>query len=183
MTHPSEQSIISHYSQIDRLKDGRRVFLRAISSDDKSLLQEVMHHLSPQSIYFRFLTPKKELTDRELAYFTEVDSFHHVALLASIDENGARIPIGVGRYIMHPNPREKEAEVAFTVEEDFQGMGVGTLLLRHLTELARLSGIEKFTALVLPENHKMLDVFAHSGLPMHQSSSHVGVLDITLDLT
>ncbi len=97
------------YLAEERLRDGRTVVIRAVQSTDKPLLKEAMHHLSPQSLYFRFLTPKKELTDKELAYFTEVDFLHHVALLASVNENGKSVPAGVGRYVMADSEPAKKS--------------------------------------------------------------------------
>ncbi len=167
----------------EKLRDGRTLTIRAIRSGDKPILQEGMHHLSPRSLYFRFLSPKKELTDKELIYFTEVDFFHHVALLASIRENGIDIPAGVGRYVMSNNPAiPVSADIGFAVNDEYQGMGIGTILLRHLTAIARAAGITEFTALVHPDNQKMLHVFRRSGLPMKETVNCVGVLEIVLSL-
>ena len=55
------------------------------------------------------------------------------------------------------------AEVAFEVADDWQGRGIATVLLAHLSELATADGIETFTAIVLPENHRMIQVFRDSG--------------------
>ncbi len=168
----------------DCLRDGRAVVIRAVHAEDKPLLQEAMHHLSPQSLYFRFLTPKKELTNKELIYFTEVDFLHHVALMVSVKENGQLIPAGVGRYVMaNSSPAATRAEVAFAVGEEYQGLGIATLLLQHLTKIARAAKLEAFTALVLSDNKKMLEVFQHCGLPMETKSNSAGVLEIVLKLT
>lgn len=157
--------------------------IRAVHSDDKPILKEAMYHLSPQSLYFRFLTAKKELTNKELAYFTEVDFLHHVALMASINENGKSSPAGVGRYVMdNGEPSTKRAEVAFAVGEEYQGLGIATLLLKHLTAIARDAGLEAFTALVLCENKKMLQVFHNCGLPMETKMNTAGVFDVVLRL-
>jgi GNAT superfamily N-acetyltransferase len=167
----------------DRLRDGRTVKIRAVRSEDKPILQEGMHHLSPRSLYFRFLTPKRELTEKELVYFTDIDLFHHVALLASVRENGIDIPAGVGRYVMSNNPAlPLSADIAFAVSDEYQGLGIGTMLLRHLTPIARDAGILQFTALVLPDNRKMLHVFRHSGLPIKETVNCVGVLEVVLSL-
>ncbi len=171
------------YHAEERLRDGRIIVIRDVHATDKPLLEEAMHHLSPQSLYYRFLTPKKELTDKELAYFTEVDFLHHVALMASINEDGKIVPAGVGRYVMADSaPTTKRAEVAFAVSEEYQGLGIATLLLKHLTKIARAADLEAFTALVLAENKKMLDVFHGCGLPMEIQTNNAGVLNIVLKL-
>lgn len=167
----------------NRLRDGRMLTIRAIRSEDKTVLVDIMEHLSAHSIYMRFLGPRKELTKEELVYYTEVDSFHHVALVASVLENGAQIPVGIARYIMSDDSAGKEAEMAFAIEDAYQGMGIGTLILKHLSKIAREAGIAVLTALVLPENVEMLRVFAKSGLPLETTTNAVGVIEIKLTVS
>lgn len=171
---------LKYYAK-DQLRDGRVLDIRSIIPEDKPILAEGMHHLSPASLYYRFLTPKRELTDKELAYFTEVDFFHHVALLASIEEDGKILPAGVARYVM-PSTNATEAEIAFAVNEEYLGLGIATVLLKHLTKIAKGNSIKTFTALVLPDNHKMLDVLKHSQMPMKSFMNTTGVLQVNLEL-
>jgi GNAT superfamily N-acetyltransferase len=154
------------YSQEDRLLDGRPVLLRAIRPEDKTELLAAFHRLSPESVYLRFFQAKKELSDEELRYLTELDFESHVALLAIVEEGGVSRGIGVGRYIVEPETRS--AEVAFTVDETHHGLGVGTLLLKHLARIARSHGLEEFRAYVLAENRMMLEVFEHAGFPLER---------------
>lgn len=171
------------YYAEERLLDGRALVIRAVHADDKPLFKEAMSHLSPQSIYFRFLTPKTELSDKELAFFTEVDFIHHVALMASVKHGDELVPAGVGRYIMADNsPPTSKAELAFVVSEEYRGLGIATLLLKHLTKIARSRKVEAFTALVLPTNTKMLSVFRHCELPMETTTDSAGGLEILLKL-
>lgn len=178
-----QQFDAKHYWYFVTLRSGQSAIIRAIAPADKYVLQEGMHHLGAQSRYFRFLTPKDELTDDEMAYFTEVDFLQHVALMAFIigDESGTQVPAGVGRYIVTPGTNPTSAELAFTVVEEYQGLGVGKMLLQHLTMIARAAGIARFTALVLPDNVKMLKVFEHSELKLTKKMNAVGVFEITVD--
>jgi GNAT superfamily N-acetyltransferase len=177
-------ALLHNYYAKEKLLNGREITLRAIRPDDKHALQDVMHHLSAKSRYYRFFTPKEELTDKELAFFTELDFERHVALLACVHENGEEVPVGVGRYIL---PDEDDpplaAEVSCAVEEDYQGIGIGTHLLHHLTEIARQHGILEFYAYTLSENEKMLELFANSGLLMSQSYDHSGVVKVRMLLS
>lgn len=170
-----------NYLFSDRLRNGQAVLIRALGPDDKPILQEEMRHLSEESIYFRFLTPKKELSPADLKYFTEIDMVKHVALLANVVENGSIIPAGVGRYIIDDN-LPTSAEIAFEVEEEYQGIGIATLLLECLTKIARQAGVTEFTAYMLAENRKMLDVFTHSGLNMTQVYKPNGITEVALSL-
>lgn len=167
----------------DKLRDGREFVIRAVGAGDRDTLSEVMHHLSPQSRYFRYLTIKGEPSIRDLEEFTNINLKHHWALVAKLRKNGKELPIGIGEYFIEDSAKwPTTAEVAFVVEEEFQGLGIATALLTHLANIARANGIEEFTALVHPDNQKMLDVFLHSGFPVH--FEHViGAIQVRLKLT
>jgi RimJ/RimL family protein N-acetyltransferase len=90
-----------------------------------------------------------------------VDFVDHVALIAVLEEDGRHVIVGGARYIV---VRPGEAEVAFAIDDDHQGRGIGTALMRHLVDMARLAGLKELVADVLPENTAMLKVFARSGL-------------------
>jgi GNAT superfamily N-acetyltransferase len=76
-----------------------------------------------------------------------------------------------------PGSDGRRAESAFTVEEDYQGKGLASLLLHHLSELGRARGWQALEAEVLAWNTPMLRVFAESGLPMtsHRNEDTVHV--------
>lgn len=141
------------------LKNGTPVHLRPIHQDEAPRLLELYDRLSAESLYFRFFAvPDKDRVKAE--YLAHVDYVNRYALIAEI----ARTLAGVARWERDlANPTH--AEVAFTVADDLQGIGLGSLLFRRLASLARARGISTFDAEVLPENEKMLRVFARSGLP------------------
>ena len=117
-----------------------------------------MHrHQSEASVYLRYFTYKSQLTPKELDRFTNVD---HTARVSFIVLRGEKI-IGIGGYDRLDDPTE--AEVAFNVSDDFHGTGIASILIEHLAAAGRENGIERFTAEVLPENRKMLTVFAEAG--------------------
>src|SRR4029077_20297684 len=89
------------------------------------------------------------------------DSVRHVALVAVAEEGGTPVIAGGGRYVVI-NPGQ--AEVASAVVDQFQGQGIATALLRHLSSIARKAGLQEFVAEVLPENTAMLKVFEKIGL-------------------
>lgn len=160
------------YAVHERLLDGRGVLIRAIRPEDKRELQDGLRRQSPESAYFRFMGPKRELSEQELAYFTEVDFEDHVALGVVLQDADRDVPIGVGRYIVFERDPERVAEIAFAVDDAYHGLGVATLLLRHLVEIARASGVRELRASVLSSNLKMLEVFFHSGLRQEHRRSH-----------
>ena len=164
------------------LKDGRAVVIRSIRPDDKAMVLAVFQNLSPQSKLRRFFTVKSTLSEEELQWITEVDFETTFALVVELDEGPQRDIIGGGRYIEDESESTvRTAEIAFTVEDQFQGKGIGKLLMQHLTKMARARGIAQFEAFVLPDNRGMLGVFSSSGLPMN-TEPHGGELRVVLQL-
>ena len=155
------------YSVDATMLDGAAVHIRAIRPDDQARLHEHFKSLSEQSIYFRFMGIRRDLSPQDLKHLTELDFKSHVGLAATLTENGRERFIGVGRYICGNDPHR--AEVAFAILDEFQGHGIGTLLLEHLRRIAEANGVTEFEADVLGENRQMLEVFAHMGFESHRS--------------
>jgi len=147
--------------------DGATVRIRAIRPDDRDRLHDHFKALSPQSIYFRFMGIRRDLSPDDLKRLTELDFKSHVGLAATLTENERERFIAVGRYICGADPRR--AEVAFAVLDGFQGHGIGTLLLENLRLIADANGVTEFEADVLGENRQMLEVFAHMGFESRRS--------------
>src|SRR4051812_28175952 len=151
------------YATTETLRDGRQVEIRAFAPGDQAALEAAVARIGTKSLYRRFFTVKRNFSDREREFFLNVDFKDHVALMAWIDEGGRKVIIGGGRYVV---VEAGKAEVAFVVIDDYQGKGIGALLMRHLAGVARAAGLQEFVAEVLPENRPMLKVFEKSGLPM-----------------
>ncbi len=131
------------------LRDGSRVLIRRIQGTDAPLLADGFSRLSADSRWMRFLSAKKELSPKELRYFTEVDHHDHEALGALSHADGRGV--GIARYIRDAdNPQT--AEIAVTIVDDWQRRGLGTELLTQLSDRARQEGIRCFTALVAADN-------------------------------
>ncbi len=174
---------LDQFSQRVVLRDGRSSLIRAIRPDDKQRLLDGFHRLRGKSIYFRFFSAKKELTERELKFFTEVDFKHHVAIVSTIRSNEEETIIGVGRYIeLTDNVTERAAEVALAVDDEHQDMGVGTILFEYLVTIAQNNGITSLEADVLLENRNMLDIFKHSGFKLNKVTRS-GVTHIQFNVT
>ena len=167
------------YSADEVLRDGGPILIRAIRPDDKQRLLEHFARLSPRSIYQRFFGFKRSLNDQDLRNFTELDFLDNVGLAATIGVGDDERLIGVGRY-MRSGGRDS-AEVAFAVLDDYQGRGVGTLLLKHLASVARQTSIKKFIAYVMGSNRQMLEVFANSGF-RECDSFESGTVRVTLEI-
>src|SRR5688572_22908788 len=108
------------------LADGATAFVRPIRPDDADLITAFHARQSPQSIYFRYFSPRPRLTERDLERATHVDYLDRFALVAP---RGDEL-IGVARYDRWRH--RAEAEVAFSVDDANHGRGLATLLLEHL---------------------------------------------------
>jgi GNAT superfamily N-acetyltransferase len=169
----------AEYSAMQALRDGRRVEIRALRPDDRDGLIAAVGRVSTQSLYRRFFGVKRSFTEKEIAFFTQVDFVTHVALVVVAEEEGRAAIVGGGRYIVVASG---QAEVAFAVVDQYQGQGVGAALMRHLAAIAREAGLKEFTAEVLPENAPMLKVFEKSGLPV-DTKRDAGVVHVTMRLS
>jgi GNAT superfamily N-acetyltransferase len=102
-------------------------------------------------------------SEEETDYFLDIDFVNHVALVTVATDGGQPTIVGGGRYIVVQPGR---AEVAFAIIDAYQGLGIGSALMRHLVTLGREAGVRELIAEVLAENVPMLKVFERSGLPM-----------------
>jgi len=173
-----------HFQITATLKDGTPITIRSIRPTDKELVKEAFKNLEPETIYERFFRYKSELTDKELKLITQPDFEKEVALVVTKAEGNREIIIGTSRYHISENEAGTpvQAEISFTVEENYQGQGMASRLLKHLIRIAREKGVGQFVAEVLPQNKAMLAVFAHSGLPVKQNYED-GFISVTISLT
>jgi RimJ/RimL family protein N-acetyltransferase len=169
---------IADYTAVEKLRDGRPIEIRALRPDDGAGMLAAVGRTSAQSLRRRFFAPKKGFSEREMAFFLNIDFENHVALVAETDEDGLAVIIGGGRYIV---VRPGQAEIAFVVVDAYQAQGLGTILMRHLAALARDAGLKELIAEVLPENTAMLKVFRKFGFLPGPQRAHE-VVHLTLKL-
>ena len=176
MTAMSEEA--ATYSAVEALRDGRRAEIRALRPDDRADLIAAVGRSSGESFYRRFFGVRHEFTEREIAFFLNIDFVDHVALVAVVEEGGRSTIVGGGRYVV---VEPGKAEVAFAVIDAYQRQGIGAALLRHLAAIARSAGLRKLIAEVLADNAPMLKVFERSGLD-HSTKREPGVVHVALRL-
>jgi GNAT superfamily N-acetyltransferase len=138
------------------LGDGTGLTVRPIRPDDAPRLVAFHATLSQWTVYLRFFSSHRQLSDDEVRRFTRVDYQLRLALVVEND----RGLVAVGRYDRLPG--SADAEVAFVVADDFQHHGIGTLLLEELARAAWARGVTHFVAEVLTSNTAMLRVFFDS---------------------
>src|SRR3990170_301211 len=161
------------------LRNGQSLKLRPIRPEDKGKLKDFFYRLSPRTRYLRFQYAKEHISDEELKHFTEVTPPGRYAYVAAIGEAEREHIVAVARWDQLAD--KKTAEVAFTVQDNIQLHGIGTLLLEELAKAALGYNITVFRAQVLDENTRMLEVFDESGFRLKKSMSD-GVWHIAIDL-
>ena len=163
-----------------RLADGTDIALRPFRPGaGGDLLVTSFARLSDQSRYRRFLSPVPRLTDAMLAILTSVDGVNHRAWGALIDEPAGEVGAGVARWVRSGSD-PVVADLAVTVIDDYQGRGLGGLLLDVAVLDAFAHGVDRFEGLVLGENISSRRMLARGGATLRPEGG--GVLAYTLPL-
>ncbi|HTO95478.1 MAG TPA: GNAT family N-acetyltransferase [Myxococcales bacterium] len=160
------------------LADGTQVVLRPIRQEDGPLLQAGLLELSERTRYFRFHSPRKELSPEELSFLTEVDGESHFALAAL--KLPAQKLVAVGRWVRSKS-EQGQAEIALVVTDALQGRGLGQLLLSRLREAALERNVTRFTGSIIDENRAIRGLLRKLGARI--GLAFRGVCEIELALT
>jgi len=144
------------------LRDGSTVKVRPLRPEDEDRLLDFFRSLSEESRWLRFFTIiKDKLLAAEAHREASVDYVRTFGLIA-LTGGEARV---VG-HALYSAVADDRADAAFAVADDYQGRGLGTMLVGQLAQVAAANGIQVFEADVLASNHKMLGVFRRSGFPI-----------------
>ena len=166
--------------RVIELKDRSRVHLRPIVPEDEPLLHEAVASMSERTVYFRFFSPIKRMSDALAHRLAVVDYNDRFALVATTTRPaGKERIVGVARY--DRAPQTDVAEVAVAVIDEFQRRGLGSVLLAELARVAKTHGISTFQLIVLPENREMLGLLRNMGW-IHQAKLVGGVYEISFEL-
>jgi acetyltransferase len=179
MTAELDSKSFEKYSISVALKDGSSLHLRPIQMSDEERLLALFSRMSKQTIYLRFHHVLTHMSREESRRFCTVDFVDTFALVGTLGEGPEERIIAVGRYARQPGANR--AQIAFEVEDKYQGLGIGTHLLDQLAYAARDKGITMFEAEVLAENKDMMNVLINSGFNMqrqYQGTTYIGILDL-----
>ncbi len=147
------------------LRDGSTVRIRVMLPSDEAGLRALLTSLSEESRWLRFYCIQNSSALAAEAH-REANLDQTFGLVAcSGDEDRV---VGHAFYVVIAGDR---AEVAFTIANDFQGRGLGSILLCQLAEVAAANRIRIFEAEVVAANHAMLHVFRESGFPIEVNAS------------
>ena len=164
-----------------RLRDGRRALTWSVLPEDREAIREGYERLSERSRYHRFLAGVPHLTEQLLDHLVdEVDGVDHVALvLFVLDDENEGVPAGIARVIRYPG-RPEVADVAVTVADEWQGLGVASALLHQLM-LERPRGVTRLETTVAADNPASLAMLRRLG-DLTVTDVGGGRLDVRVDL-
>ncbi len=136
------------------LKDGRSLLVRPIQPEDATREREFISRLSPETLYFRFMMPVRELPPVMIERFTQIDYGRELALVGITEDGNSQKLVGVARIT--PTTIPERCEFAIVVEETMHGTGLARALMSRLFDAARVRGYREVEGTVLRENPRML---------------------------
>jgi len=137
--------------------DSEEVTIRPAKPVDERRIQEHFYNMAEEDIYTRFFHAKKRFVREEVEGISQIDYIKQLTLVAVVGEFGFGRVVAVGEYSL--NEMNNMAEVAFSVSKDWQGKGLGKILMRKISATARENGISGLCAYVLSQNKNMIRLF------------------------
>ena len=168
---------MSHWHET--LSDGSRVLIRPIRKEDAALERAFIERLSPKSRWYRFLGQMKVSNDM-LKRLTDIDYQREVAFVALRHDAGEEKEIGVSRFCISADGAS--CECAVVVGDEWQGKGLGHLLMRLLIDVARRRGIKHMFSIDSAGNQQMSDLAASLGFKRELNHDYPSEVIYNLDL-
>ena len=157
---------IRDHARSARLPDGTRVFLRPLRASDLKHAQDYFRGFSEESKYLRFMTPTPNLTPETLALVVAVLKEANAGItVAIVDRGQEEVLIGGARIV--PTGRRRCCEFALSIVDEWQGRGLGKILMREAVRLAHDLGYHRIEGTVLTINSKMLRVAQRLKFHLH----------------
>ena len=161
-------------------KNNINIRFRAIKPSDEDQMRRLFYRFSDKAIYYRYFSPIKTMPHEKTQEYVNVDYRDVLSIVALVGEPGQQTIIAEARFAKHQN--KPFVDIAFVVDEAYQGYGIATYLYQMLARLAKGRGAQGMTADVLASNRAMLKVFEKGDFPV-QAKVEQGVYALTIDLT
>jgi len=155
------------YREYALMRDGQGILLRMATPEDVPIVEGLMRRASRQSLQMRFMGGVAQVPRSFVESLCDVNPRERACLLAILGEGTDQQVVGVGNYV--GLGVRNTAEVAFLVDDSFQGRGISTLILERLAGIAAGQSFVGFEAEVLFENQAMINVFRNSGFETRQA--------------
>jgi acyl-CoA hydrolase len=150
---------------------------RAIKPSDEEEMRRLFYRFSDEAVYYRYFSPIKTMPHAKMQEYVNVDFSQIMSIVGLVGEAGMGHIIAEARFVKWPD--RPFADVAFIVDEKYQGIGVASYLYKMLIRLAKDRGIQGFTADVLTSNKAMMKVFEKGGAMVKARLEH-GIYRLTI---
>lgn len=147
----------SEISGTHTFKNDTKVRFRAIRPSDEEGMRRLFYRFSDESVYYRYFSPIKTMPHSKMQAYVNIDYSKIMSIVGLTGEPGGGQIIAEARFIKDAS--SPYADVAFVVDERYQGLGIASYLYKMLYHLARSRGIQGFMADVLATNKSMMKVF------------------------
>jgi acyl-CoA hydrolase/RimJ/RimL family protein N-acetyltransferase len=158
-------------------KNNVDVQFRGLRPSDEEEMRRLFYRFSDENIFYRYFTSIKAMPHIKMQEYVNVDLNRFTSVV------GLEAGPGKGKIIAEARFAKllsrPYADVAFIVDEQYQGIGIASYLFNMLTRLAKERGVEGFTASVLTTNKSMMKVFEKSGLFL-EAKMEEGVISLTI---
>ena len=158
-------------------KDGTEVRFRAIRPSDEEEMRRLFYRFSDKTVYYRYFSPIKVMPHTKMQQYVNLDCNRGVSIVGLAGPPEQEHIIAEARFVKHRD--RPYADVAFVVEEKYQGIGIATYLYDKLIRAAKERGLHGFTADVLASNKQMLKVFEKGRYQIHASLAE-GAYELTI---
>ena len=143
------------------LKNNVKIVVRPSKASDVRGLQDLFYKLPPEDVYTRFFRNIKSLPVSEAEHLCNVDYNQEMAFVVTTGKREKEKIIGSSFYVV--NPSTNMADVGYMILNEWQGMGIGTILQERMVEYAKSKGLKGFTADILVDNNAMLKLSKKCG--------------------
>jgi len=161
-------------------KNNINVRFRAIKPSDEDQMRRLFYRFSDKAIYYRYFSPIKTMPHEKTQEYVNIDYRNVLSIVALVGKPGQQTIIAEARFAKHQN--KPFVDIAFIVDEAYQGYGIATYLYQMLAKLAKDRRAQGMTADVLSSNRAMLKVFEKGDFPV-QAKLEQGIYALTIDLT
>jgi len=156
--HESTHLYPSEVATKQTFKNNTVIRFRAIKPSDEEEMRRLFYRFSDESVYYRYFSPIKTMPHAKMQEYVCTDYSKAMSIVGLIGDPGSGHIIAEARYVKE-HSASLEADVAFVVDEEYQGLGIATYLYKMLIRLAKERGIKIFTSDVLSSNSSMMKVF------------------------
>lgn len=156
-------------------KGNLRAHVRVIKGSDESMIRDLFYTLSQSSVYFRYFSPRRSMPHANVQQYVNITEDQGLSLVVTAGPRENRQIIAEARYVFEPH--SECPDIAFMVDENYQGKGIASFLLNYMIEIAKERGVKGFGADVLFSNRPMLKVFEKLPYVLHKTVSE-GIVNI-----